>query len=368
MAMLAATACAVGFATPAGAAPAASVVPDGFQPAALSWLDASHGYVFGYADCPSSPACGFLLHTQDAGASWQRLTAPPIALPANHNHVRLSFATASTGFASDGETLEATYDGGQHWSTVSLRGLDPTELIDLSSIAVFNGRLYVVGSKNGGAAGALVYSGPVTANTLNPDPALAPPAGGAYDYGQVLSDGRTLQVVLGVQYQLERYWIATNGHRLAPAPAPCPVASMTPTLAAPRGGKVLALCSGDPADPQPGQQQRQLAVAPAPGAAFTLAAPLPFAGLTATFDAASSTAATVATEGGGVNFLYGSFDGGQTWSTTATIPDRLGTYDLHFVSATTGYFVSGLPDDANGPSALYRTTDGGRSWATITVH
>jgi hypothetical protein len=353
--------------TPAASAatpPAPSAVPAGFQPASTSWLSARHGFVFGYAACSWSDSCQFLLDTSDGGSTWQQLTAPPIALPANSNHVRLTFASDKIGFATDGEYLWTTQDGAQHWSTVSLAGLNPTDHIDISSVTAFQGTVFAVGT--GPDDTAVIYSGAIDANTLKPLPRLAW-SGLPYDYARITAVGGVLQVVAGNSYHTARYWYSHDGTTFTGAPVPCPVNTTTPTLTGIRSGHVAVICAGDPADPQPGEQQKELVVAPALGQKFADAGPAPVVGLLGDAASAGPKNASVAAQGGGENYLYGTFDGGKTWQTTLTVDDLLGLWDLTFPGGDTGYLVAGLPDSPIGASLLYRTTDAGRTWSPLPI-
>ena len=340
-----------------------SPVPAGFQPASTSWLTAQHGYVFGYAACTWSDSCQYLFDTNDGGTTWQQLTAPPIALPANSNHVALTVASAKVAFATDGEYLFTSQDGAQHWSTVSLAGLDPTGQINISSVTVFNGKVFAVGTENNTAT---IYSGAVTANTLTPVAALAW-TGLPYDYAQITATGGVLQIAAGASFHTERYWYSHDGATFTHATVPCPANTTTPALAGIQSGHVLAICASDPADPQPGEQFKELVVAPALGAPFADAGPAPVTGLRQDFATVSPTNASVAAQGGGENFLYATFDGGKTWQTTLTVEDLLGLWDLTFPSAGTGYLVAGLPQSPVGASQLYRSTDAGHTWSVLTV-
>lgn len=349
---------------PAVASATASPVPTGFQPASTSWLTAQHGFVFGYAPCSWSDSCQFLFDTNDGGTSWQQLTAPPVALPANSNHVALTVASDRTMFVTDGEYLLTTQDGARHWSTVSLAGLNPTSHIDISSVSVFKGFVFAVGT--GEDATAAIYSGAVTADTLRPVDRLAA-TGLPYDYAEVTSLGGVLQVAAGNSYHTERYWYSTDGRTFTGAPVPCPVNSATPSLAGLQSGRVQVVCSGDPADPQPGEQIKNLAVASAPGRAFADAGPLPVTGYEQAFATISATSSAVASQAGDTNLLYATFDGGRTWRTTLTGTDVLGLWDLAFPTASTGYLVAGLPQSAVGPSHVYRSTDAGHTWSVMNM-
>ncbi len=351
---------------PAGVATAStpSPVPTGFQPASTSWLTARHGFVFGYAPCSWSDSCQYLFATDDGGTTWQQLTAPPIALPANSNHVVLTVASDETMFATDGEYLLATQDGARHWSTVSLAGLDPTGQINISSVTVFNDLVFAVGT--GEDATVTIYSGATTANTLRPVARLAA-TGLPYDYAKITSIGGVLQVAAGNSYHTERYWYSHDGRTFTGAPVPCPVNSTTPSLAGPQGGRVQVVCSGDPADPQPGEQVKNLVVAPALGKAFGNAGPLPVTGYEQAFATISATAAVTATQAADANLLYATFDGGKTWQNTLTVTDVLGMWDLAFPGSGTGYLVAGLPQSPIGASHVYRSTDGGHTWSIMAM-
>jgi hypothetical protein len=350
---------------PAGVAAAAPApVPTGFQPASTSWLTARHGFVFGYAPCSWSDSCQFLFDTNDGGTTWQQLTAPPVALPANSNHVAMTVASDQIALFTDGEYLWETQDGARHWSTVSLAGLDPTKHIDISSVTVFKGSVFAVGT--GPDSTVRIYSGAATANTLRPVGRLVA-TGLPYDYGAVTSVGGVLQIAAGNSYHTGRYWYSADGSTFSAAPVPCPVNSTTPALAGIRSGRVQVVCSADPADPQPGEQVKELVVAPALGRPFVAVGQLPVTGYEQAFATAGATSASVATQAADANLLYATVDGGRTWRNTLTVTDLLGIWDLAFPTAETGYLVAGLPQSPTGASRLYRSTDAGHSWSIMAV-
>src|SRR5882762_6210249 len=103
----------------AAAAPAAvgrPEVPSGFRPESTSWLTPNHGFVLGYAPCPTSTWCPALVETTDAGRTWHRRPAPRLLLPDTHDQVLIVFGSARDAFASDGTHLITTHDAGRHWS------------------------------------------------------------------------------------------------------------------------------------------------------------------------------------------------------------------------------------------------------------
>jgi hypothetical protein len=185
---------------------------------------------------------------------------------------------------------------------------------------------------------------------------------GGLTYGD-LAVGGGVQVALGADYGLEKYWISRDGARFTPASPPCPEGTVA-SLADVRVQRVVALCSGSAGSPQPGSMERQLWRAPHLGAAFTGTSAAPAAGIHQGFAAATAEVATVAAEGGDTAFLHSTFDGGRTWTTTVLGQDRFGITDLAFPAGGTGVVIFGQPDAAGG-SALYRTTDGGRSWPEV---
>ncbi|MFC4085511.1 sialidase family protein [Amycolatopsis samaneae] len=342
---------------PASAEPA---VPEGFAPASASWADADDGYVLGYAPCAGSRWCPVLLGTTDGGTRWQRLGAPSLSLPDNHNHVQLSYFGAGRAYVSDGNRLEATRDGGRTWSAVTLA--DTGNAFYLGRIAETHGRTFALLSTYGETGSTRLYSGVAGTPLLAPVPGFV--ATGGLTYGD-LAVGGGLQVVLGADYGVERYWTAADGEHLTPAPAPCPAGS-TAALGGVREGRVVALCSGSAGSPRPGSMTRGVRHAPGLGGEFTGTAQGPAQGIHQGFGAATANSVTVAAVGGGADFLHGTDDGGATWHTTVLGDHGAGLADLDFPGTDTGIVVAGAPDDPNG-SAVFRTTDGGRSWHELTI-
>lgn len=337
-------------------ATAEPLVPKGFAPASTSWTAPDTGYVLGYTPCAKS-WCPTLLGTTDGGGHWRRLGAPAMPLPDNHNHVALTFVSDSVAYVSDGVHLQATRDGGRTWRRIGLIGAE--EPFYLSKIVELRGRVFaMVTSPREGVT--RLYTGKAGAPVLLAKPGFA--VKGGQTYGD-LAVGGGLQVVLGADYQTEKYWTSKDGARFVEAAAPCPEGTV-PSLSGVRETQVVALCSSSPGTPQPGSTERSLWHAPKLGGEFTGTDAAPTLGIAQGFGAASPLSATVAAEGGGVGFLHSTFDGGLTWTTTVLSERGLSLADLDFPGGGTGVVVDGQPDAADG-SAVYRTTDGGKSWREL---
>jgi hypothetical protein len=108
-------------ATPAPTRPtAAGSTPAGFEPAAVSFVSASQGWVLGLSGCAD---CAALKETRDGGSTWTALPPPPAPLAYYTSPVtgvtQVAFADAASGFLYGPELL-ATSDGGRIWSRESL--------------------------------------------------------------------------------------------------------------------------------------------------------------------------------------------------------------------------------------------------------
>jgi photosystem II stability/assembly factor-like uncharacterized protein len=347
-------------ALPAPTASATPAVPKGFMPASTSWLGGQRGFVLGYAPCGKAGPCPALLATADGGGHWSRLGAPPIPLPDNHNHVKLTVVDERTAFVTDGVHVQATADTGRHWYPIVLAGA--REPFYLSKIAQTGGRVFAVVTDYSGDKGSTrLYAGAALSPVLTPVPGFV--ATGTLTYGDLATDGG-LQVALGSDYTGEKYWTSRDGRVFAEASPPCPATSVA-SLVGVRQGEVLALCSDSAESPQPGSTLRQLWHAPQLGGRFIATAPAPALGITQSFAAASARSATIAAEGGGAGFLHSTADGGRTWTSTLLSERGLGLFDLDFPGERAGVLVDGLPGAAEG-SAVYRTTDAGITWSELT--
>ncbi|HEY0807829.1 MAG TPA: hypothetical protein VGD84_22375 [Pseudonocardiaceae bacterium] len=344
----------------------ATAVPTGFQSSSTSWLTPTTGVVLGYAPCPQTTWCPALLATDDAGATWHSRTPPPIPLPDNGNQVDILLAGPLAAIANDGVHIQVTRDGARHWSPVAIPGLPDSGFI--SRIAVAHGQLYAVASTFGTDGATKLYSGSLYASALAPVPGVAVTASGGISYGDVSTRGGVAQVRLGANLATAQYWISLDGTRFQTAPVPCPVTNSA-KLAGIVQRQVIALCVGDGGDPTPGSNPKQWTSAPAIGQPFTLGGKPPLGGETTDFAAASATSATVSAEGGDVFFLYSTFDGGATWTTTLADDQIRGVVfgDLSFVTPSIGFVQVGQPNTFGSPPVVYRTDDGGHTWHPLPV-
>ncbi len=103
--------------TASGSPAATSASLAGFQPASVTFVSPSAGFVLGTQACATG-SCTTLGATADAGRTWVKAGVLPPALTGDAQGVRkVRFATASDGWAF-GPQLWSTHDGGRSWRQV----------------------------------------------------------------------------------------------------------------------------------------------------------------------------------------------------------------------------------------------------------
>jgi hypothetical protein len=349
---LAATAaCASAFALSgtAGAAAATQAVPRGLLPMATSWQSPQRGIVLAYPS-RTTGAIPYLLVTGDGGRTWRSLPAPPVKFPADNDQPDAIWSGGVIA-VTDGTHVVITRDNGRHWTHVSA----PSGYV--GKLVVTSGRLYALVTGNSGAA---VYSGPIAGSALRQVPGLK--ITGSLTYGDITDVG-TLQVDLGSGYTAQRYWYSRDGVRFVSAPRPCPVTTMA-DLGGVRSGRVIALCNGSPSGVGPGENEKQVWIAPRLGGAFHASGPVTTSPNTQQFAAATVRDMTIAT----IFDLGVTHNAGQTW--TAELGQNNGAYwtDLSFSNATTGTIVCNTVNNAGDVVfTVYRTTDAARTWHALSI-
>ncbi|HVX43018.1 MAG TPA: hypothetical protein VHC49_04010 [Mycobacteriales bacterium] len=341
-------------ATPAGAG--TNAVPAGFAPSSTSWLTAAHGFVLGYGSDHQRPA---LLETWDGGGSWHRLGAPDVPLPDNHDQVSVSFGNLLFGVISDGSHVYSTLDHGARWQQMSIVDAPKGRNQILKAVS-YGGHFYAIvsGATSSGQGNSVgLYSAPIWSHELRP-------VSGIRFAGDTTGDISTkggLAVTLGGDAGFTaKYWTSRDGTRFIPAAAPCEY-SFAPALGGTVQGQQYALCTGDSGW---SKSTKRVARTGSDGEFHRVGNEAPRMGFSGGIGVASGTTSVVAAAAADNVWLYGTFDGGKTWSTVLqTQPDRpIG--DLSFSTARVGTVVIGAPDW--GPAALYRTTDGGHTWNPLT--
>lgn len=337
------------------AAPAsadAKAVPAEFAPSSTSWLTGNHGFVLGYGADHDRPA---LLETWNGGGSWQRLRAPDVPLPDNHDRVSISFGNLLFGIISDGKHAYTTVDHGARWHQMSI-AYAPKGRIEIVKTAAYGGHFFAIvsGATDSGQGNSVgLYSAPIWSHELRP-------VKGVHFAGDTTGDISTkggLAVTLGGDAGFTaEYWTSSDGTHFIAGFAPCQD-SFTPSLGGTMQGQGFALCTGDSGW---SKSTKTLAATGSDGRFHPVGVEAPRPGFSAGVAVASDRSSIVAAAAADNVWLYGSFDGGRTWSVVLqNQPDRP-VGDLSFSTATVGTVVIGAPDW--GPAAVYRTTDGGHTW------
>ncbi len=335
-----------------------------FEPMGSSFISAQEGWVLGASGCQS---CAGLDVTDDGGAIWRPLPAPPVPLglysQAANAVTDVYFADQNEGFLF-GPGLETTHDGGQTWSRA--------ELPAVTQLTGSDGYVFAL-SENASDTGASLWRTTAGSNTWSP--LAMPQTSGGFE---LAAQGSTLLLLQGgfsgphpqsAAIEVGALWISTDGGTEW-------VSRKVPCTSADGGAALVSIALGHPDawlvdcyDNEQSSQEQQTqhhlyGTGNAGGDWVRLADPTQ-TGAPALLADNGSGHAFLATEGGLADWLVGTFDGGLSWSGLFTSGGSFyGWADLQFVDASTGFIVG---PTHYAPEHLYRTEDGGHTWAVVPI-
>ncbi|HWF40743.1 MAG TPA: hypothetical protein VN683_01555, partial [Acidothermaceae bacterium] len=111
--------------TTAPAAPPSGPPADalaGFEPASVTFVSSTQGFVLGGSKTCSTSTCGLLASTSDGGVNWSLVALFPAPISGPNPAVsKVRFATKNDGWAF-GPQLWSTHDGGRTWTAQATPG------------------------------------------------------------------------------------------------------------------------------------------------------------------------------------------------------------------------------------------------------
>ncbi|MFD7845985.1 hypothetical protein ACFV4K_23965 [Nocardia sp. NPDC059764] len=338
-------------ATPA-ATLAAAPDPVGFQPDSINFVSADEGWVLGRSyPCPAL-LCQALRHTTDGGHTWREMPLPAPLRDAGHHGGWVKFADARNGWIGTRDKLFATHDGGTSWreTDIDIKTAEPAW-----SLTVAEGAVWVAAAR--ADEQTAVFTSPITRDAwTGPVEVAVPGTGGPYPVPVVSAAGsRAWMVVTGR---------GRNGARMvdgAWTPWQLPCGSSGPDdWHAVSEKRLVALCGlSASAD---GSAARVVTSVNG-GVTFTETGQLsPSRSAKAVLLPADATHLVAAVD----ERLLTSTDGGETWTTVYTAPDR-GWQPVsgEFVTETTGFVVLSRPGNGPVPTMMLATRDAGQSWTPV---
>lgn len=348
-------------------------MPSGFEPASVTFVSASTGFVIGVDSSCAAGSCVALARTTDGGTSWSALPAPPAAYVNRFSTPGSTPAVSEVRFADEldgwiwGPSLFATHDGGVTWQAVSLGGA----VVSLEASGGFvdavvspctgeqecTGSLQLYQAPAEGGSFSRVLTGPSTLST------------GATGFHLSLHAPVGFGVMSGVEEPGQAVVYATSDLASAngwkPFPDPCAVSSGygLDAFVAPDTTHLYTLCSGAGAA---GSVMKEV-VQTENGKSTVMGTP-PLGGDPESLGATPS-GTLVVSAASGASWLYRSVDGGSTWTTAATFDDGgIGFVDLGFTTATQGIVIHGQPGPpSNYASQLLMTHDTGATWHVVPI-
>ncbi len=350
--------------------PSGGVVPAGFRPVDVSFVNRDDGWALGSVPCPSG-RCTELVRTRDGGSTWVSVPAPPLALPASVevdpvlagcNAVvcisQIRLATPQIGYVFNGWQLFMTVDGGSTWRLQPGGG---------GRLAIANGTAWWIGDSSTKPCEASCHIRLQAARVGSsawrdvPLPSVATSGSGA----DVARNGDVAALEIygtdrggpsGTQGSSpSRSMLLTStdaGSTWTVRREPCLQArvgaeSLAPTVAP--DGSITLMCR-----PRNGGGEFTVTSTDG-GATFVPSAPL--SGTSGYVIGAASSSVVFAV----TDILYRSADAGRSWH-SVLLGDHPGTgvFEVEFRTANAGYV---LAQNERGVSpTIWSTTDAGASW------
>ena len=357
----------------APALPAGGPVPAGFQPASVTFVSPTFGYVLGQPPSCASAPCTSMVRTTDRGAHWMGVPAPRTTLvspsvvtstaPQSVSMVR--FADPYNGWAY-GPGLWVTHDGARTWHQLDVGG-------QVLALETAGGRVDAivnscqVGS-NCPSGLTRLLSSPVDRDLF--DAVATVPAG----ISESESGGGllTLHPPVGFAILGSRMApstppsgiVATNGGSWTSFPNPCQAVSdnFLSSFVAPDTTSLLSLCTG----PGAAGSMSKTVVLTQNGKSTPLGHP-PLSGDGGLIAANGMSTILIASRSGD-DFLYRSTDSGRTWTTMRFDDGGIGLADLGFTTANQAIVIEGRSPVAgsnNPPAHVLMTTNAGATWQRV---
>jgi photosystem II stability/assembly factor-like uncharacterized protein len=327
------------------AAPAAHSVPRGFAPLSVSVVGGSDLWALGSVPCARG-RCAAVVRTTDAGRSFARVAAPPLALTRTASP-EIRFADRRDGYAyvtvdtaGPGHSrLFVTHDAGATWRRVPIH--------DLLAFAVTRRFAYAVTARRleRSAVQASTWQShatPFAAGGVIAD--VAAYGSSVWLLGTGAGGGSRSHDALARSTNAGRTFVARAG--------PC-VPDLGGTLAPASARVVWAVC---PTGMLGGAWRSTDG-----GTKFASLGGLRLVN-SAVLASASSSSAVAAPNGAGASLLR-TTDGGRTWRKSKTPGAVLYSPWIGFADAKVGAAL--VQTRSDGALALWRTTDGGASWSVV---
>lgn len=354
--------------------PAGTTVPSGFEPASVTFISTTTGFVIGIdSSCPTI-TCVALARTTDDGTSWTALPAPPAGYVSHSGQSSPTVPVVSeVRFADEldgwmyGPSLFATHNGGATWQRVNLGG----SVISLETsggtvdavVSPCTGEeectrpLQLYQASASGGRFVPVLTGPsVNSSATTEDLLSLHVAVGFAD----LSGTDALPAAVYATEDLAK----PSGWKAFPDPCAVVQGDFLVEFVAPNATSLYTLCSGSGAA---GSEMKS--VVKTTGGNSRVAGTPPAAGDTEALAVSPLSNTMVVAAASGASWLYRSIDGGNSWTTAETYNDGgIGFNDLGFTTSTQGVVIHGYPNPPDDfVSTLLMTTNGGATWAIVPI-
>lgn len=335
-------------------APAPADPLSDYFPESLSFVSPTEGFLWGST---GTSRAGVVARTDDSGATWTALPAPPVnnEFVARHGAAQIRFVNGEVGFLF-GEKDLITTDGGTTWRPFAAPGY-------IADLEAMNQKIWALVRPSEDSHDVRLYS----ATAINPQlkpvkglevmhgaPGTPEVAGGA----SIAVSGDRVDVIVGSS----SFYSSPNGKRWVPRTDPCPAqvnrAPVHTTLVTTTDTLGVAVACGY--DVRPTTEAKRLYLSRDSGARWQALPSDPTSlGLLQTFSAGSASDLLIGTTYGGATITH---DGGQHWAVT-TPPDGA---KLSFVGFIDINHIVAVADRASANAGSFaNSTDAGRTW-TVT--